>query len=595
MTDTAFVFRSVQPKMDNGEDRTKRKKRRGERVLRASQTGYEAAGDRCLSSIATRLMEEMRVAVLLIGGQDGVVRYVNNCVCRDLGKQNHELLGRHYKEFFHPEFASFYQCLAIACKDENEHTGIYYWAERALWEQVTVHQIRVDNEPCLLLTISNVTEITLSQYMTENVAYFDNLLKLPNGAKLEEDINTLASVETVALLYITVSGLREINNLYGWHSGDNLLTQIRDWLLFSEPRSAQLYRLEDGFAIMGRCVSIEDAKERAESIERRFAQPWTLPLGSRNISLYCSIRLGIVHGKYMKNEMRNLLLRTIEAARDQTGYVIYDEEVDRKARWMLKIRDSLINCIHNGMKGFELHYQPIVETKTGHWIAVEALCRWTTPDGARIPPDVFIRLAEQLGLIGELDAWVRKKAMQQCVSIGLHKRDFTLDLNFSPTQKISASFVVDLCATLSQTGFPANKLNLEIVESARIPFDDENLNGLSLIGNQGIHLSLDDFGTGYSSLENLIRISAHIIKTDKLFLDDIEGNPYRQYLLQMLVELAARLNMQVVAEGVETEEQFRLLRGYGVDFIQGYLFSKPLTYAQLGENVDRFRTETQTQ
>ena len=541
------------------------------------------------SGIAPLLMEEMGVAVLLIGERNGIVQYINNCACRDLGKQSHELLGHHYKEFFHPEFVPLYQCLAIACRDENEHTSIHYSAESASWEQVSMRLIQVEGEPCLLLTVDVITEITLSQYMADNVAYFDNLLKLPNGAKLEEDINTLASVETVALLYFTVSGLREINNLYGWHSGDNLLTQIRDWLLFSEPRSSQLYRLEDGFAILGRSVSIEDAKERAEAIERRFRQPWTLPLGGRNISRFCSIRLGIVHGKYIKNEMRSLLLRTIEAAQDRKGYVIYDEEADRKARWTLRIRDSLISCIHNGMKGFELNYQPIVDARTGRWIAVEALCRWTTPDGIKVSPDVFIRLAEQLGLIAELDAWVRKKAMQQCVAIGLHEREFTLDINFSPTQKISASFVVDLCATLSQTGFPANKLNLEIIESARIPFDDENLNGLSLIGNQGIQLSLDDFGTGYSSLENLIRISAHIIKTDKLFLDDIEKNPYRQYLLQMLVALAGRLNMQVVAEGVETEEQYHLLRSYGVDFIQGYLFSKPLTYAQLKESADRFR------
>ena len=539
-------------------------------------------------------MDEMGVAVLLIRERDGIVRYANNRVYKDLEIQKPELLGRHYKEFFYPEFVPFYQCLAIACKDENEHTDIYYWAEKALWEQITVRLIHLGDESCLLMTIADVTEITLSQYMTDNVAYFDNLLKLPNGAKLEEDINALASVGTVVLIYFTVSGLREINNLYGWHNGDNLLTQIRDWLLFSEPRKAQLYRLEDGFAILGRGMSIEDAKERAEAIVRRFKQPWTLPVSGRNISRFCSIRLGIVHGKYIKNEMRSLLLRTIEAAQDRRGFVIYDEEADRKARWTLKVRDSLINCIHNGMKGFELHYQPIVDVKTGCWIAAEALCRWTTPDGVKIPPDVFIHLTEQLGLIGELDAWVRKKAMQQCVAIGLHERDFTLDVNFSPTQKISTSFVVDLCTTLSQTGFPANKLNLEIVESARISFDDENLNGLSLIGNQGIQLSLDDFGTGYSSLENLIRISAHIIKTDKLFLDDIEANPYRQYLLQMLVELAGRLNMQVVAEGVETEEQFHLLKGYGVDFIQGYLFSKPLTYAQLCESVDRFRTSTNT-
>ncbi len=554
---------------------------------------YEALGAEYSSSILTSLMDEMEAAVLLIGWDDGMVKYVNGHVCRDLGKQHGELIHCHYGDFFLPEFIPFYDHLAKACEDGDVHTAIYYWAERTQWEQVSANRIHLESGPHLLLTINNITDITLSQFMTDNVVYFDNLLNMPNGSKLEEDINALANVETVALLYFTISGMREINNLYGWNNGNNLLIQIRDWLIFSEPLRAQMYRLEDGFAILGRGVSIEDAKERAEAIVRRFEQTWTLSVGGRNVSLYCSIKMGIVYGKYVRNEMRSLLLRMIEAApQDGKGYVVYDENVDRAAKWALRIRDALINCIQNGMKGFELHYQPIVETETGRWVAAEALCRWTTPDGTKVPPDVFIRFAEQLGLIGKLDAWVRRKAMSQCVEIGLHEKDFVLDINFSPMQKIDESFVCELCQTLSRTGFPPHKLNFEVVESARMPFDDENLNGLRLIEERGIRLSLDDFGTAYSSLENLIRISARILKTDKLFLDGIETDRYKQYLLQMLVDLSRHLEMKVVAEGVETEEQFRLLKGYGVDFTQGFLFSRPLTYAQLKENADRFWADT---
>lgn len=537
---------------------------------------------------ADMAIDNMGASALLIDAEDGTVRYVNNTACRNLGMRRQDLLNRCYKDFFWPEFIPVFETLLRQCEDGAEHAIIYYWSERAVWEQVLATPLPLEGRPCFLLTITNISEVALTKYMSDNAVSFDSFLKLPNGLKLEEDISTLANLETVALIYFTTESLSIINDLYGWNNGDNLLTQIRDWLIFSEPNRAQLYRMEKGFALLGRGVSIDDAKERAESISRRFEQPWTLSAGGRNISVFCAIRMGIVYGKYVKNEMRNLLMRTIDATRRAGEYIVYDEDVDRESRRRLMIRDSLINCIHNGMKGFELHYQPIVETKTGRWAAVEALCRWTMPDGTKVPPNVFIHAAEQLGMIGELDAWVRKKAMQQCVALGLHEKDFILDINFSPTKQIDESFIEELRTALTKTGFPASKLNLEVTESVRMPLDRENLEGLRLIAEQGIQLSLDDFGTGYSTLENLIKISANVLKTDKLFLDGIEDNQYKRYLLRMLVDLAKYLDMRMVAEGVEEENQFALLQNYGVDYIQGYLCSRPLTFDQLSQQIDRF-------
>ena len=397
------------------------------------------------------LFDSLKVAVMIIGRDDGAIKYFNQRVCQDLGRPSGEIKDVHYRKVFRPEFVSVYNRLQTECEDGQEHTAIYYWAEMALWEQVSAQIIRLGERPCILLSITYITEVARSEYRFESIAYFDNLLKLPNGAKLEEDINELASMETVNLIYFDIERFEDINNLYGWDNGDYLLKQVRDWLLSSEHRRAQLYRVGNGFAILGRATSLEDARDRSEEILRRFGRPWSLPAGGNTLSLYCTIKLGLVCGQYVKNEMRNIL------------------------------------------------------------------------------------------------------------------------------------------KTLDDTGFPPEKLNLEIIESAKMNFDELNLKGLSRLKDKGIILSLDDFGTGYSSFANLIRVPATSLKTEKIFLDGIVRDEHRQYFLRMLTDIAHYFDMHLIAEGVETREQLALLRQFGVDYAQGYLFSKPLSFEKLREETWRFK------
>lgn len=536
------------------------------------------------------LLDELEVAIMVIGRDDGIIRQINHRVCKDLGLAAEDIQNRHYRQLFRPEFISTFDRLQAQCEDGREHTTIYYWAEMVLWEQISARTIVWDSTPCLLVSITHISEMARTEYRFESVASFDNLLRLPNGAKLEEDISDLAGVEPVALIYFEIERFEDVNSLYGWDNGDSLLKQIRDWLLSSERRRAQLYRVNNGFASLGRQTTLADAKNRAREILRRFTHPWALSAGGNSLWLYCTIRLGIVYGQYVKGEMRNILMRTIHAAQSapRDGYAVYDAKADRRAKETLLLRDMLINCILNDMKGFEVHYQPIVDIRTGRWSALEALCRWTAPDGRAVSPAVFIPTAEQLNLISRVDAWVRTTAMRQCASLRLGQNNIALHVNFSPNQKLDDAFIEELFAALEETGFPAEKLNLEIVESAEMEFDEINLNGLKQLKENGIRLSLDDFGTGYSSFANLINISAAALKTEKLFLDGIEDDSYRQYLLHMLVDIAHYLKMHLVAEGVETREQLELLHKYGVDYAQGFLFSKPLSYQELSKEARRF-------
>lgn len=549
-------------------------------------SGYE--GLQLESARVVQLMDEMDVAVMMLDRETGVFRYVNTRVGEDIGKSKGEIIGRHYKQIFWPEFISVYDRMVELCMDGQAHSTIYYWAEMAQWEQISAKTVIWDYTPCVMLTITYVSEIARTNFMVESVVYFDSLLGLPNGAKLEVDLNDLAEVETPVLLYISISELQEINHLYGWQNGDLLLTQIRDWLMLSESRRAQLYRLGNGFAIFGRGVSVEDAKSRAEEIADRFQQPWYLPLGGNTISMYCAVKLGIIHGTHVKNEMQNLLMRTINLPDQGRRYVIYDQRADLQAKDLMMFRHLLINSIHNNMQGFSVNYQPVVDIKSEQWIGLEALCRFKTPDGREISPLVFIRQAEQLGLIEKIDTWVRETAMRQCVSLGLDRCRLELGINFSPSQRLDESFVESLHQAVLNTGFPIDRLNLEVTEHTKMDFSEQNLRILHEIADMGVGLSIDDFGVGYSSLENVIKIPADVLKLDKLLIDGITEDGGKLYLLEGIANIATRLGLQTIAEGVETQMQLNILRDFNVDFAQGFHFSRPLTYEQLVKNKHRF-------
>ena len=542
-----------------------------------------------------RVLDKVDTAILVVELETGIIRYINRQVCVDLEKPASEIENRHYRQVFRPEFISIYDRLPDECARDKGHTVIYYWAEKAQWERIFIKRTAWESKSAVLMSITFISEIARSEYKFENLAYFDGLLNLPNGNKLEEDINELVNLETVTLIYFEIPRFEEINDLYGWDSGDYLLVQVKDWLLSSETRRAQLYRVNNGFAILGRGMTVEDSRDRTEEIIRRFDQPWTLSAAGNAISLFCTIKIGIVAGKYVRNEMRNLLMRTIRiSSPNAQGYAVYDEETDRNARRALRVREMLINCIYDDMKGFGVHYQPFVDVKTKRWVGVEALCRWTTPDGASIPPGDFIRTAEKLRLIDRIDNWVYRTAMGQCVSLGLHEKEFILNMNFSPIRHVGDEFIEGLLKTLQETGFPPERLNMEITESAKMHFGDDNLYGLQQLVEKGVSFCLDDFGTGYSNFENLINLSVKAFKTDKVFLDGIEGDTYRQYLLAVLVHLAHKLEMNLVCEGVETGEQLALIERLGVNYVQGYYFSRPLSFEQLQEQARRFEPATCT-
>lgn len=539
-------------------------------------------------AMLTKLRDKLDIALLVLE-EDGTIFNANQQVTQDMHVSEDQLKGQNYREVFEPEFANEYEALHAACQDGARHTMVYYWKTRFIWEQISA--IRVEIEPkhfVIQLSITNIHEASLAESEYKRMAHFDPVLDLPNGYMLEQDINAIDDLQKSGLIYFQIERFADINDLYGIDTGDKILGALRDWLLETEQSSTQLYRLGDGFVLLAHGLSMAMVVAQAKAIVCRFEKPWKFMADGESYELYRAVKLGIVLGKYIKNDIRSLIMRMMRVEAGPDGYVIYNEEIDAKERALMNRRQQLMNCMKHGMEGFAVYFQPIIKARTHRWIGVEALCRWTLPQGEQVPPLEFIPLAEKMDVISRLDDWVHETAILQCKRLGLDKLDFYLNINLSPSREIKQRFAMHILERLKRLDYPAASLNVEITESAKMALTEKSLAGLEMLTKTGLLLSLDDFGTGYSSIENLIRLPVKIVKTEKLFIDDIEEDDYKQLLMRSLIEIAHLLGKSVVVEGVERASQCELLEALGSDFFQGYYFSRPLSVSQLAQETHHF-------
>ncbi len=438
---------------------------------------------------------------------------------------------------------------------------------------------------CLIAVIEDVTERKKAEQRIAFLAHHDALTGLANRVALVQKIDEAAARqrrrnEPFTVLLLDLDRFKQVNDTLGHPAGDTLLIEVATRLKLLLRETDVLARLGgDEFAIIqsGETEQRDAARGLAERIIGALAKPFAIDGADINIGTSIGIALAPEHGAGSDSllKMADLALYRAKSA-GRNGYCFFALEMSEIASARQEIEADLRRAIQQDE--FDLYYQPIIEAKTRRICSVEALVRWRHPSKGLISPDLFIPLAEETGLITQIGDWVLRRACSEAVK---WPSDVKVAVNLSLVQFRKTNLPDVVARVLVDSGLRPERLELEITESALIESAAECLPALRQFKALGITIVLDDFGTGYSSLSQLAMFPFDRIKIDKSFTQNMTKRSECAAIISATLTLAQSLDIQTTAEGVETVDQYRLLRLAGVTSLQGYLFQRPGPASQL--------------
>jgi diguanylate cyclase (GGDEF)-like protein/PAS domain S-box-containing protein len=426
-----------------------------------------------------------------------------------------------------------------------------------------------------LTTQEDITERRRAEERVAHLAHYDVLTDLPNRAlfraQLEEALKRGERGEQIAVLYIDVDEFKTVNDTLGHPVGDELLKVLAERLRGCVRKTDIVARLGgDEFAIIQ--TALKDPAEATDLVTRIY-EAIRLPHDCAGHLLAADASIGIAlspqDGTEIDELLKNADLAMYGAKADgRRTYRFFEPGMDARVKELRALELDLRQAIAN--KGFELHYQPLVNLRDDVVTGCEALLRWRHPRLGMVSPAQFIPIAEDTGLINQLGEWVLNTACAQAVTWPDHIK---VAVNVSPVQFRSGTLALKVASALASSGLRANRLELEITEAVLIRDDDVALATLHELKQLGVCIALDDFGTGYSSLSYLHRFPFDKIKIDRSFIKDIAESGGSSPIVQAVVSIAAARKMTTTAEGVEIESQREILRRLDCTEMQGYLFS----------------------
>ena len=492
---------------------------------------------------------------------------------------------RDYLARIHPEDREYiHNCISLVLEGAPQQPTDF----RMLTEnnrEIIVHQeldLSPDSDQVVLGTVQDITRQRSAEQRVRQLAYFDELTGIASRAYFYQHTGDLIKGalrrnERFSLLYLDLDGFKDVNDSLGHDAGDELLKIIAQRLQHLLRDSDFVARLSgDEFCILIDNISDQyDATFVSDRCLREINQPVTLAM--QTIRPRCSI--GIAHFPEDGRDLQSLLKAADSAmyAAKESGkhrYAFYQPALTALAETRLHMEQDLRMAIERNE--LVLHYQPQIELHSGRLIGVEALVRWNHPEKGLVPPNEFIGLAERIGMIKPLGEWVLKTACTQAVSwkrMGLPR--FRMAVNISPTHFQDKALATTVVEVLAETGWTPADLELEITESV-VQTTGENLDMFERLRAIGIRIAVDDFGTGYSSLASLKSLPIDCLKVDRMFVTDMLKDSDSSILLGAIVNVARALGHEVIAEGVETQEQAIALSGIGCDVVQGFYFSRPV-------------------
>jgi diguanylate cyclase (GGDEF)-like protein/PAS domain S-box-containing protein len=436
--------------------------------------------------------------------------------------------------------------------------------------------------------VSDFTEIRKNEDKLQNYAFYDSLTDLPNRinveAKLNVIINNVTSNNTRgSVLFIDLDNFKNLNDTLGHNFGDKVIKKIGEILksICYEDIIPARVGGDEFVVIIPKFEKISEVVEFTKKVLKSFEEVRSVNDNDINLSSSIGISIFPDHGLNASQILKNADLAVHHVKKSgKNNYRFYNEIMTKEIENRVEIERYLKKAIEKDE--LVLNYQPLIDSYTKKIDSIEALVRWMHPKIGMISPLVFIPIAEETGFIKELGTWVLKTACKQN-KIWQDKGfpPMKVSINVSPLQLEQDDFIAIVKNTLIQTQLEPKYLQLEITENVSMKFLDENVKILEELRTMGINIAMDDFGTGYSSLNYLMRLPIDSLKIDKSFIEDIQGSNNKELIMDTIIKLAHNLNLEVIAEGVETEEQLDLLRKMDCNKIQGYLFSKPLPKEEL--------------
>jgi diguanylate cyclase (GGDEF)-like protein len=423
----------------------------------------------------------------------------------------------------------------------------------------------------------SLAELSKAHEETELAAMTDGLTGLPNRRAFVDRLEasgSAAGAQNYGLLYLDLDRFKDANDALGHHIGDDLLRDV----------GGQIQRMLRGSDFVARiggdefAIFLENVTDRsvAESLSRRLraclSKPFIIDGHSIEIGASIGVALSAECGLVGAELLKQADLAMYEAKASRLGVCFFDPQMQQRAEEKHEVETGLRTAIARGE--LVLHYQPICRLFSDVVVGCEALVRWERSDGTIRQPDEFLPVAESIGLTDDIGQWVIREACQQALKWPEH---LSVSVNLAPSQIMSREVVPQVARVLRETGLEPRRLQIEITETSLLKNTSDVAEIAGNLKSLGLSIALDDFGTGYSSLSHLVSLPFDRIKIDRLFVSQLGKTGKNEMVIKAIVQLARGLGADVVAEGIETDDQLLRLRSCGVALGQGYFLSKPLS------------------
>lgn len=548
-------------------------------------------------SFAEQVVSEAN-SVIVILDQNGNIQRFNRLSEEYTGLKEQEVIGQNVFKLF--------MSRSEAAASKRNITGFFrngssYEVERwiktrkgqrlFLFRNKFVHSGSGKNEIFLICSGTDITEERRAQERLRVLANTDTITGLPNRNAIHElisDAITARGDTQVGVVYLDLDNFKKVNDAYGHMFGDHLLQAVALAILSCLDEGQTLARLGgDEFIVLATDTSQGALEAMASRILTRLRQPFRIGL----IEVYTGCSLGIAlapqHGNDRESVIRNADTAMYTAKENGRGkFCVFSPEMNQRVFEYLWLDTNLRKALDNDQ--LLIHYQPKI-TWRGEVRSLEALVRWQSPERGLIPPMEFISYAEESGLIVPLGRWVMLDVVRQVAKWRDKGINLRVAVNVSARQLADQTIFSDLKQALKDLSFEYCPIDVELTESCLIENEELALSVIQQFSRLGAQIHLDDFGTGYSSLSQLARFPIDAIKLDQAFVRDIHKQSISQSLVRAIVAVAQALNLQVIAEGVESAKEDAFLTKNGVNERQGYLFAKPMPAAAFERWLKRYQ------